>query len=103
MNLDNPSNTVALRALIARAAGVADGVAADVVAALHAEGYGVAHAPCPDCRDVHPSYPTIRAYHSPVCATRKRGACASCGGSLGQPAVLVGSLCDRCAYGEPCV
>lgn len=102
MNLDNPFNTVALRGLIERVGSVTPETATAVVAALHAEGYGIVHAPCADCRKVHQSYPAIRAFHSPCCATWERGECAYCKAPLGKPADIVGEVCDRCAYGEPC-
>ena len=100
MNLANSSNTEELRALIAETAGISAETAAAVVAALHREGYGVVHASCAECRDIHESAPVVRAYHHPLCEKREAGACAWCGKSLGKPADLVGEVCARCAYGD---
>ncbi|CAB4146650.1 hypothetical protein UFOVP1157_45 [uncultured Caudovirales phage] len=100
MNMGNPSNTIHLRRLIERVAGVDHNVSMALVRAMMDEGYGVIHAPCAECRSIHESYPTVRAFHHPSCETRKK--CRECGGDI--PGLScehftqqVGSLCDTCA------
>ncbi len=54
---------------------------------------------CDSCTGIHPTLPTVRFYHSPLCDARLR--CAECGvtfltGSDGQ----VGEICAGCALGD---
>lgn len=55
---------------------------------------------CPDCVNVHISFPTIRAFHSPLCAANRK--CASCGKEM--PEMIcgheVGAICWDCYDSE---
>lgn len=54
---------------------------------------------CPDCVNVHVAFPSIRAFHSPLCAANRK--CASCGKEM--PELTrgheVGLICWDC-YGS---
>lgn len=90
-----------LRALIADViADHEDDMFADIAGAIlkqmHAEGYLIVHAPCEECRQIHPSYPFARAYHSPICSAR--AVCNACHTPFGHhPTGEVGALCPECA------
>lgn len=104
MNLANASNTLALERLISETANVDTPAAKAVVRALHLAGYGVVHAPCDECRVVHESFPTVRAFHSPLCGAR--GKCAGCGAKIPELSCdhftqIVGALCEACYLGGP--
>ncbi len=102
MNLDNPSNTIKLRRLIETVANVDHNVSMAVIRALHEAGYGVVDAPCGPCRDIHASYPQVRAFHHPACDARNK--CRSCGCDISGLSCehftqQVGAICATC-YGN---
>lgn len=51
---------------------------------------------CAGCSAVHPTFPIIRAYHSPVCPDQGRCRCGSKIEGAGK-GHQVGLICDRCA------
>lgn len=55
---------------------------------------------CPDCVNVHISFPTIRAFHSPLCEANRK--CANCGKEM--PEMVrgheVGAICWDCYDGH---
>ena len=102
MNLANPSSTIHLRRLIERASGVDHNASMAIVRAMHAEGYGITHAPCAECRAIYEDYPQVRAFHHPSCEARTK--CGLCGGDISGMICehftqQVGAICDKC-YSE---
>lgn len=57
---------------------------------------------CKGCEAIHPSYPSIWAFHHPLCEERKK--CALCGGEIDglfceHLTQRVGAICAEC-YGS---
>lgn len=55
---------------------------------------------CPDCANVHISFPIIKAFHSPLCNANRK--CASCGKEQQDLKCghEVGLICWDCYYGS---
>lgn len=53
---------------------------------------------CSECSAVHPTYPTVMFFHSPIC--KASGKCRQCGADTGAGlAAMVGIICGEC-YGS---
>lgn len=98
MNLDNHSQPEVKRLidLIATTAAISVAQATAVIVAMHRAGFGAIEAPCEACRQIHPSYPSVRAFHHPLCPDT--GKCRMCGAKTGSGEV--GSICLTCYYGD---
>lgn len=55
---------------------------------------------CSDCTNVHPSFPSIKAFHSPCCKSNQK--CAECGAVMTDIMVghEVGLICWDCHDGR---